>query len=359
MPSADRVADILTLAREHDDHLMALVRANDRIFLNPDAVGSVTKPVLAQLEHFLQNDGPHRIAGGSESAADEFLVDVEHALRTGEIRGLANGDDDDDDDDVANGVQLDLAWRENDVDAWAAALRCDAHQAKECVCTPEGDVIGPLPFMEWLGEHLPPAVSALTASLGRDALSKASETTQVEALEQAMDLAGMLATGIDHELQAVEPRTPFLRQHLPRLVLVLHYAGQMNIGDQSALEGVSIRDLRDRVMGRALAAAEWLAAEHARLSLGEARSALLCELQCLAFIAAQLAEQDVRAAGADALAEAQLVDDLGISRVGLEDEPHALVGAQEMAHTGCGSDADISHKPRALLLLAIGLVGEV
>ena len=125
----ERMTTLSALCEEHEEHLLTLVRKNDRIFLDPSKVGDIRSPLPKQLTHYL-------------NMADAAVVDAfEHALRTGVVEGAANGDDSDSDTDLAD---LDESWRDDPCAAWAAALRCAAKEAEHGgIFTPDGECVGP------------------------------------------------------------------------------------------------------------------------------------------------------------------------------------------------------------------------
>ena len=252
--------ELIELARRNPAHLDAFVRCNSRIFLNPDAVGGdITAPLATQLERFL--------AGSTVSPA--FLDAAEVALRTGVVEGEANGDGMEDD-----GELLDEQWMENPTEVWATVLREAAHAAKGCVFTPGGQCIGPLAIEAWLDLHLPPTLALLRRTVfepvGPDGqvLTEAQRHGQQLAVEQ---LASRLAGSLD----AIPGPQP-----VARLLLVLHFWGttfQLSPGE------------REMGMAAALACVAQLAQDEPDAD------GHLAELQTLAFIASELAQQDTDA----------------------------------------------------------------
>ena len=257
------VGVVLELARRNPAHLDAFVRCNSRIFLNPSAVGGdITAPLATQLERFL-----------SGTVSPAFLDAAEVALRTGVVEGEANGDDMEDD-----GELLEECWMENPTEVWATIVTSAAQAAKGCVVTPGGQCIGPLPIETWLNLHLPPTLALLRRTVydpagqdGQDSnvLTEAQRRGQQAAVEQ---LASRLAESLD----AIPGPQP-----VARLLLVLHFWAttfQLSPGE------------REAGMEAALAAVTRLVEE-------EPGAEGHLELQTLAFIAGELAQQD-----ADALA---------------------------------------------------------
>lgn len=179
-----RVAELVSLAEQHEEHLHALVRANPKIFLDPQQVGGdVCAPLTKQLHHFLSCSGPQL----------ELLEDMEHALLTGIIQGAAKGEESDDDDDEDD-EPLPLGWRDDRCEAvhddgtthdcawlcvfwpcllimlaqrstlvwqWAVSLRDAARHARGCVFTLDGHCVGPIAFEDWVRTHLPSALATL------------------------------------------------------------------------------------------------------------------------------------------------------------------------------------------------------
>lgn len=196
---AERLAVIAHLAEEQEDRLLALVRKNDRIFLDPSKV-DVSSPLPRQLVQYLT------------TVDDEAIIaDFETALRTGAIVGAADGDADDSDDDLL----LDEGWRDEPCTAWAAALSAAGRQAEnEGVVTPEGECVGPVPVAQWLSRSLP-SVQALIESKG------GSGGAPTPPLVAARELAHDLATEVRFELRG--RRSSFHRalpKLLPKLLLV-------------------------------------------------------------------------------------------------------------------------------------------
>ena len=147
----DRVAALVDLATRHPAHLAAFVRCNDRIFLNPDAVGGdITAPLTRQLEQFLSRN----------TIEPTHLDDIECALRTGVVGGGANGDLMEDEGDF-----LDEQWRASPIEAWATILTESAAASKGCVVTPGGLCVGPLAIERWLEANLPPTLALLRSAL--------------------------------------------------------------------------------------------------------------------------------------------------------------------------------------------------
>ena len=254
---------LLELARRNPAHLDAFVRCNSRIFLNPNAVGGdITAPLATQLERFLS---------GSTVLSPAFLEAAEFALRTGIVEGEANGDDMEDD-----GELLDERWMENPTEVWAAIITQAAQTAKGCVDTPSGQCIGPLPIEAWLDLHLPPTLALLRRTVFEPAGPEGQVLTEAQRHEQQVAVE-QLASRLAGSLDAIPGPQP-----VARLLLVLHFWGttfQLSPGE------------REVGMAAALASVAQLAQD------GPDGEGQLAEVQTLAFIASELAQQD-----ADALA---------------------------------------------------------
>lgn len=270
-------AELAALAAANDAHLRAFVRANDRIFLDPQMV-DVRAGLVKQLESYLCKARPEA----------STLADIERALRTGVIQGAALGDDSDFDE-----LEEDLAenWREDPCDAWAATLASVASHAGGCVITYDGRCVGPLPIPEWLSAHMPAALASLKRHVRPEDGAAMLKSTQA--------LLAALGGRIAHELQGSEPSTSTLSELVPRLLLTLHFMGEHP--EAWAADG------RLNALGAASRAAGLLAsAGHEE----EAQAGLLAEVQTLAWIASLLVEQDAAIArkGADALEEEGAAD---------------------------------------------------
>ena len=313
MPT-DRVASLVSLAESNPDHLMTFVRANDRIFLNPQLVKDVTLPLQQQLANYL-----HRPCLTSDT-----LDEVERALRTGVVEGTASDSDDDDDD----GAFLDECWRSDTFEAWATTLRASASGAAGgCVLTTDGRCVGPVPVRAWLDEHIPPALAALKRVLQAAQGGEEGPPAPNVAISQAQQLASHLAVRIEEELRLSSSSARHLRKLLPQLVLVLDCIGELP-------DAWLVAESRNAAMGSAYAGARALAAacRERRAAAGsfmvlnaddgaddseveeaeDDAAALLAELRCVGFVAARLVEQDARLVREQAARDAEL----GIHSVG-------------------------------------------
>ena len=209
------INELVALAHASEENLLAFVRRNDRIFLNPMAVGDLTSPLPEQLRHYLK----------SIIDDNEALSDIEIALRTGVIAGAADGDCSSDEEDWSG--ELGIEWRDNPCDAWAAALKSAGREAANGVITPDGRCVGPVPVQEWLTAHLPPTHELLAREVGAPEPGVASTEAEAQAATRdAQQLAATLSATLQREVQGVR-RITLLRRALPRLLLVLHYWGGM------------------------------------------------------------------------------------------------------------------------------------
>ena len=283
-----------------EEHLAAFVQANDRIFLNPTAVGNVTWPLSRQLEHYLKH-------GDRARSAPSLLSDIDHALRTGTVRGAAAGDEDTDSE--CDEDEIPIYWREDPLEAWAAALRAEARAARGCVVTADGNCFGPIPLVEWLqAERLSEALDLLRRAIDPSA-------TVPEQQQKGQGVATDLANAIEVQLQSACPRVAVVCRLMARLVLVLHHLGGNRVPGQELPD----ENAHHRACGCAHAAAKWLAAEWraAPHAVSQEHPEMLDELGGVGFIASLLVEQDA----AHAMHEARLEASLGLSKiVGTDDD---------------------------------------
>jgi hypothetical protein len=314
--SADQ---LVALARAHEEHLLAFVRARDDIFLNPKRVKDMRLPLPEQLGHYLL----------SEHLSDQEVAEIERALITGEVDG-----DDDEDDDTEDGHLLIEHWRDDPIQAWATALMAEAKgTAGDCVLTPDGRCVGPLPVRQWLEQHVPLAVGLLQRSIA--AAHTADEPLPPNvAVSQATQCAGRLATRINDELAlTASGSAAALRHLLPQLVLVLDFLGELP-------DCWIVVESRNEALGSACTAARALAdglSGHA----DEDGQTMLDELRCLGFIAARLVDQDARLSMLQAAQERRLGLDI------------ALDGAEGWN----GDEEGLEQHAAALLEISVGLAG--
>ena len=314
--SADQ---LVALARAHEEHLLAFVRARDDIFLNPKRVKDMRLPLPEQLGHYLRSEQP----------SVHELAEIERALITGEV-----DDDDDEDDDTEDGRLLIEHWRDDPIQAWATALMAEAKgTAGDCVLTPDGRCVGPLPVRQWLEQHVPLAVGLLQRSIA--AAHTADEPLPPNvAVSQATQCAGRLATRINDELAlTASGSAAALRHLLPQLILVLDFLGELP-------DCWIVSESRNEAIGSACAAACALAAGlsgHA----DEDGQTMLDELRCLGFIAARLVDQDARLSLLQAAQERRLGLDI------------ALDGAEGWN----GDEEGLEQHAAALLEISVGLAG--
>ena len=340
--TASRIESIIALATTHPN-LDAFVRCNSGVFLNPANVGGdVRAPLAVQFAYFLRS---------AAQWDDEHLNDIEYALRTGVVKGLARGEPLSDDDDDAQEEDLQLLaenWREDDVNAWAALLRCEAAHARGCLITPDGShCVGPLPLQEWLESCLPQAVDRLQRALSLLLPSGSGEATCTSseggrdklacARDAATRLCGVLTRAVDAELAARVSGGDELRPHLRSLLLTVHCMGEVG-----ASEPWLIQDARDAALSCAHAAVSRMAEGGCTLEepAGPSHVALRTELSCIAFLASLVARQEAQAHRA----EAQLAKDLRLS-----EDAHAA----SLDDGWSGDDEDRS--ANALCALAVGL----
>ena len=310
---------LVALARAHEEHLLVFVRARDDIFLNPKRVKDMRLPLPEQLGHYLRSEQP----------SVHELAEIERALITGEV-----DDDDDEDDDTEDGRLLIEHWRDDPIQAWATALMAEAKgTAGDCVLTPDGRCVGPLPVRQWLEQHVPLAVGLLQRSIA--AAHTADEPLPPNvAVSQATQCAGRLATRINDELAlTASGSAAALRHLLPQLILVLDFLGELP-------DCWIVSESRNEAIGSACAAACALAAGlsgHA----DEDGQTMLDELRCLGFIAARLVDQDARLSMLQAAQERRLGLDI------------ALDGAEGWN----GDEEGPEQHAAALLEISVGLAG--
>lgn len=272
-----------------DAHLRALVQANDKVFLNPALIGNMMWPLPRQLQHYLSESAKH---------SPSLLADIEHALRTGVVRGEAVGDDESDGDDYDE--ELAIEWRQSSSVAWAAALRSQARHSHGCVVTEDGQCFGPVPIVDWLEDHLPKALDAFQRT------TKATGDTAEEEQQQASRAVKALAGSIDAELRGQHPRLSLLRQLASRLALLVHHMGACRAPGDTLPDATE----RHRATGCVLAVAEWLAARWR--AAPEEHASLVGDISCLGFVGSLVVEQDAEAWAEASREEAKLAAELGL-----------------------------------------------
>ena len=331
---------LIALADNNPDHLDAFVRSNPAVFLNPKSVGGdVRAPLARQFSYYLRNAQP---------LDAEHMKDIECALRTGVVKGLARGDAGSDDDEVDEDWRsLPADWREEPFDAWAAQLRCETSRTGGCLITPDGShCVGPLPLQEWLECCLPQAINrlrhalALTLPPGSGVTpctpNKDGQDRAACARDAAIRLCGILTRAVEAELLAlrVSESGSNITSHLRTLLLTVHCMGEVGASEQWL-----IHDARDAALGCAHAAVSRLADVgcHAPVQpTGVPHVSLWTELSCIAFLASLVAQQEAQAHRS----EAQLAKELQLSEACLDDG-------------WSGDDEDRS--AHALMYLAVGL----
>ena len=320
----DRVEQLTALASASEDNLLAFVRCNDKIFLNPAAV-DMKLPLPQQLKQYLST------AELSTGALD----DIERALRTGIIEGAAKGSDDEFSDD---GLE-EVGWRDNPCHAWSAALKHDGTRAERGgVLTPDGQCIGPVPVLSWLNAHLLTTVELISRELvgpvgcgeplTKDEVKAAMHYPKDRAKLLTLQLSSNLARELDEHGKAGDSRA--LRRALPQLLLVAHYWGEL----PEAWTEAEHRSEALRVAVRAASRLLEIASDPPEELLVHATAEeILADCQSLAFIASLLAEQDAQSAAH----QARLDSELGIGDEEPSEEPppsHALLDIAAAACQG-------------------------
>ena len=342
MPSHSRDR-LKALARRNPANLEALVRENQRIFLNPERVGDLRLPLSEQFSHYVT----FRFEEAVDAEDEELYSDLETALETGRVQGLARGDEcasDSDDDDAED---LPEVWRDHPCDGWAAALYAEARATMQ----PLGVRVALRSVqMEkvqaWLASQLPGSVAHLKRYMvlspsdqsHADAAACAMEGL-VEVAQQNLVRAAASGGGQKHKLgedpqealAVIDTNGRLMRRHsssptaegapaasaaaaaaaaatarhllgalFPRLLLVAHFLSHMGDGVGLAAEA------QERGVECAVAVAELLARD---LCDVEEAAGLRDEVRCAMFPCAMLSQalDDPRPKQPSAISEIEMV----------------------------------------------------
>ena len=328
----ERVDQLVALANASEDNMLAFVRCNDSVFLNPEAVGSLSAPLPQQLRHYL-------LKAKLDIAV---LDDIEKALKTGVIEGAANGDDQGSDTNSDGGGEfMDLAWRENECSAWSTVLRHDGKKADRggIDATPDGQIFGPVPSVQvWLDEHLQFAIDRIMREVVADNADTPTVLRRAQAL--ATTLCASLRAQLDEHDRGCHDGTTQWRHTLPLLLLVLHFWGDAwQTADASkataAAEEERAAALRVAVRAASLGAS-MASASPEELVVHVPSDVLRTEIASLTFIASLLAQQDV----ASAERTAKLHSEWGIGDEEAAEDVSPSQALLNIAMAACVGDAE-------------------
>ena len=150
---------LVELSELNPEHLATFIQLNNRVFYDPAAVGDLRQPTGAQFAHFVRQ----RFRGGDLAEDIELYSAIDHALRTGEVDGLARGDSCADSDDNDEGEVLEEVWRDTTCDGWAAALKAYARVPDTLPLAVRLPLrgIASAELLAWLEQHLPRVLTLL------------------------------------------------------------------------------------------------------------------------------------------------------------------------------------------------------